>query len=109
MNYTVNILETAEQDILDIYTYVAHNDGTEKALPLLDKIEETCLSLESMPERGKVPEELKSIGVIDYLQILCFSYRIIYQVEMEQVYIYAVLDGRRDMQTLLEKRMLAGH
>lgn len=61
MIYQVNILKEAEQDILDIYHYVAYNDGVEKALPLLDKLEEACLSLDNMPERGKIPEELKSI------------------------------------------------
>ena len=46
------------------------------------------------------------IGVIDYLQILCFSYRIIYQIDQQQVFIHAVLDGRRDMPSLLERRFL---
>jgi toxin ParE1/3/4 len=70
---------------------------------LLDKIEEACFSLNNMPERGKVPEELKSIGINDYLQIICFSYRIIYQIESERVFVHAVLDGRRDMLSLSKK------
>ncbi len=52
------------------------------------------------------PHELKEIGVIDYLQIICFSYRIIYQIDQQQVFIHTVLDGRRDMPSLLETRFL---
>ena len=59
-----------------------------------------------MPERGVVPQELSQIGVLDYLQILCFSYRVIYQIDHQQVFIHAILDGRRDMQQLLEQRLL---
>jgi toxin ParE1/3/4 len=53
-----------------------------------------------------MPYELKKIGIIDYLQVICFSYRIIYEIERQQVFIHAVLDGRRDMPSLLERRFL---
>ena len=106
MTYSVNILEQAEQDIKDIYYFVAHKDSKEKAITLINELENTCFKLENFPERGIVPCELKEIGVIDYLQVICFSYRIIYQVEQQRVFIHAVLDGRRDMLTLLERRFL---
>ncbi len=31
---------------------------------------------------------------------------LIYRIENETVYIYLIVDGRRDMQTLLQRRML---
>ena len=104
MTYNINILEQAEQDIKDIYYYIAYNDSKEKALTLIDELESTCFKLENFPERGIVPHELKEIGIIDYLQVICFSYRIIYQIEQQQVFIHAVLDGRRDMPSLFERR-----
>ena len=90
----------------DIYFYVAYNDSKTNALKLIDELEATCFTLDNLPERGIVPHELKEIGVIDYLQIICFSYRIIYQIDQQQVFIHAVLDGRRDMPSLLETRFL---
>ncbi len=81
MSYQVYILEDAEQDIKDIYFYVAYNDSKTNALKLIDELEATCFTLDNLPERGIVPHELKEIGVIDYLQIICFSYRIIYQID----------------------------
>lgn len=105
MSYQVYILEDAEQDIKDIYFYVAFNDSKANALKLIDDLEAACFTLDHLPERGVVPQELKEIGVIDYLQINCYSYRIIYQID-QQVFIHAVLDGRRDMPSLLETRFL---
>ena len=106
MSYQVYILEDAEQDIKDIYFYVAYNDSKTNALKLIDELEAACFTLDNLPERGIVPHELKEIGVIDYLQIICFSYRIIYQIDQQQGFIHAVLDGRRDMPSLLETRFL---
>jgi len=106
MAYMVYILEQAEQDIQDIYNYVAYNDSKAKALLLINELESVCFRLEDFPERGLVPHELKEIGIIDYLQIICFNYRIIYQIDQQQVFIHAVLDGRRDMLSLLERRFL---
>lgn len=105
--YQVNMFEQAEQDIKDIYYYVAYKDSKANALKLIDDLESACLKLENFPERGMVPIELKEIGVIDYLQINCFSYWIICQIEQQQVFIHAVLDGRRDMPALLERRFLS--
>ena len=38
MIYNINILEQAEQDIKDIYYYIAYNDSKEKALTLIDEL-----------------------------------------------------------------------
>ncbi len=36
MSYNINILQQAEQDIKDIYNYIAYNDSKEKALTLIN-------------------------------------------------------------------------
>lgn len=35
-------------------------------------------------------------------------YRLVYRVAGERVYVYLIADGRRDMQSLLARRLLAG-
>jgi toxin ParE1/3/4 len=106
MTHQVYMLEPAEQDIKDIYYYVAVHDSQASALRLIDELETACFKLENFPQRGMVPHELMEIGIVDYLQILCFSYRIIFQIENNKVFIHAVLDGRRDISALLERRFL---
>lgn len=106
MNYKVLVLSDAEQDVLDIYQYVLINDSKENAEYLLNKIEETCLSLKQYPNRGHIPPELERIGIYSYKEIRFKPYRIIYEVTESIVYIHCVLDGRRSLQTLLENRFL---
>jgi len=104
--YRVRVIEDAEQDLIDIYTYVAASDSGEKAEYVLDKLQTVCLSLDKLAARGHIPPELERVGVTTYRQVHFKPYRVIYQISGQNVYIHCVLDGRRDMQSLLERRLL---
>ena len=106
MKYKVYLVEDAELDILEIYSYVAENDSVEAADRLLDNIEKTIMKLESLPERGHFPPELERIGVLEYREIFYRPYRIIYHIIKSEVYVHCVLDGRRDLQDILQRRVL---
>jgi toxin ParE1/3/4 len=56
--------------------------------------------------RGHIPPELVSIGVSQFREIRFKPYRIFYSIEQAAVTIQCVLDGRRDMQTVLQERLL---
>lgn len=51
-------------------------------------------------------KELLALGIREYRQTHFKPYRLIYRVSGKQVIIYLIADGRRDMQTLLMRRML---
>jgi len=104
--FEVRILQTAEQDLYDIINWIAQNDSPEKAHRLLDKLIKSYQSLKDLPLRGHKLPELKQISTLDYLEIHQGPYRIIYQVQIQTVYIHAVLDGRRELADLLESRLL---
>ena len=106
MIYEVLIISDAEEDIYEIYNYVATYDSVEKAKYLITKVKETCYSLSTFPNRGHIPPELERIGVFDYKEIHFKPYRIIYQIIESKVYVHCILDGRRDFQQLLQKRLL---
>ena len=59
-----------------------------------------------MPERGSHPKELLELGIREYRQMFFKPYRLIYRVTGGKVYVHLVVDGRRDMQTLLSRRLL---
>jgi toxin ParE1/3/4 len=63
-------------------------------------------SLATEPTRGSVPTELRCLGDQDYRQVFFKPYRLIYRVVGERVAIYLIADGRRDMQSLLARRLL---
>ena len=105
MTGSVILLPEAKEDLVDLYLYVARHDSTVHADALLLKLEEKCSSLGNNPERGHVVPELKRVFVEGFREIHYNPYRIIFQTVGETVYIHAVLDGRRELQELLEKRI----
>ena len=106
MRFTVKVVIDAESDLFDIYSYVAQHDSFEKADRLLNNLEKTIMRLGTTPLRGNYPPELERVGVFEYREIFYKPYRIIYQVVKKDVYVYCVLDGRRDLQDLLQYRLL---
>ncbi len=106
VKFKVNIVFSAEEDLFEIYQYVFFNDSEEKAEKLYSKLYEKCLSLQDYPNRGHVPPELSLLGMDDFLELSYKPYRIIYQIIEKVVFIHCVLDGRRDMQKLLQERLM---
>ena len=106
MKYPVLLVIDAENDLLDIYRHVVRHDSAEKAGRLMDDLEKTITKLETLPLRGHYPPELERIGVLEFREVFFKPYRIIYQIINKDVYVHCVLDGRRDLQELLQRRML---
>ena len=106
MSYTVYIVDDAEQDIINIYDYIVSSDSLEKAEYVLENIEKKCFDLSEYPIRGHYPPELERIGIFEYREVHFKPYRIIYKIIASNVYVHCVLDGRREMQKLLENRLL---
>lgn len=106
MKFEVFLSKDAEEDIFEIYNYVASHDSVGKADKLFGKLKETCLSLEHHPDRGHLPPELERINVREYSEIHYKPYRIIYQIQKKEINIHCVLDGRRSLQDLLQERLL---
>ena len=106
MKYRVYISPDARDDLFDIYKYIQAHDSPQAGEHVVDKIEELCLSLEQSPERGDIPDELARVSVSDYRQLHFKPYRIIYGVDGDKVYVHCILDGRRDLRDLLERRLL---
>jgi toxin ParE1/3/4 len=106
MKYKVLITEEAEKDIVDIWSYIMINDCIENADYVVDSLEGAIGSLWKIPQKGHVLPELERISVFNYLEIHFKPYRIIYQIDGSAVYIYCVIDGRRDIHKILERRLL---
>ncbi|MDP2760475.1 MAG: type II toxin-antitoxin system RelE/ParE family toxin [Sideroxyarcus sp.] len=106
MSFKVLLTRSAEHDLEEIYDYIAENDTQGNADHVLDKLMEAAESLAAFPERGAYPKELLVLGIREYRQAHFKPYRLIYRVIGKQVFIYMIADGRRDIQTLLSRRML---
>ena len=107
MTFQVILTEDAVHDLEEIDDWICAHDSVESADYVLGHIESRLNSLADMPERGTYPGELASLGNREYREIHFKPYRIIYRVVDKCVYICLVSDGRRDMQTLLNRRLLS--
>ena len=104
--YQVKITTSAEQDIEELYYYIAKKDSVTSAEHVLDKLEECMTSLLHNPDRGSFPPELRKSGIKDFREVFFKPYRIIYEVLDSKVIVHVCADGRRDMKSLLERRLL---
>jgi toxin ParE1/3/4 len=108
MVFQVVLTEDAERDLEDLITYFAEHDSPASAEQVLSRIVAIADSLAAAPTRGSQPKELRSLGDQEYRQVFFKPYRLIYRVAGQQVAIYLIADGRRDMQSLLARRLLGG-
>lgn len=104
--HRVLVTAAAARDIADIHAYVAKQDGDRRASQLLDRIEAVLGKLAKLPLRGNHPKELAALGIHDYRETRVKPYRVTDRVIEDSVYVLLVVDGGRDMQSLLARRLL---
>ena len=104
--FEVLLTEGVEHDLESIHDYISEVDCVANANYVLDELMEAVESLSRFPERGSYPKELVGLGIKEYRQIFFKPYRVIYRVTGSQVIIYLIADGRRDMQSVLARRLL---
>jgi toxin ParE1/3/4 len=97
----------AEHDLEKIHDYIVQYDSPQQADHLLDRLLAAVERLAIQPRRGTYPRELLSLGIEEYRQVFFKPYRMIYRVIDNRVVVYLIADGRRDMQSLLARRLLS--
>ena len=108
MAFQVVLTEDAERDLEELIAYIAKRDSARAAQHVLNRILEIADSLSTAPTRGSAPKELRGLGDQEYRQVFFKPYGLIYRVVGQRVVIYLIADGRRDMQSLLARRLLGG-
>ncbi|HEV3430428.1 MAG TPA: type II toxin-antitoxin system RelE/ParE family toxin [Paraburkholderia sp.] len=106
VRFDVLMTESAEHDLESIYDYISEYDCPANADYVLDQLTSVLENLAHFPERGSHPKELAALGIKEYRQAMFKPYRVIYRIINTQVVIYVIADGRRDMQSLLSRRLL---
>lgn len=106
--FEVLLTEGAEQDLEDLYDYIAAFDCVAHADDVLDRLTQVIEGLTRFPEKGSYPKELLALGIKEYRQTAFKPYLVIYRIFGRQVVVYMVVDGRRDMQSVLARRLLTG-
>lgn len=107
--YRVDILQSAEDDIIERIDYVRNRWGDDTAddayAGLMDKLE----LLATQAHLGTVPHELGSLGITTFRVLVHESHtKVLYETDDEAraITIHMVFSSTQDFQTLLYKRIM---
>ena len=104
--FEVLLTQGAEQDLEAIYDYIAEFDCVANANHVLDQLMRVVNSLSRFSQRGSYPKELLALGIKEYRQTSFKPYRVICRVTGDRVIVFLIADGRREMQSVLARRLL---
>ena len=105
MSYEVTLTPEANRDLREIYRYIAVGlQSVQNASGLLDRLEESILRLDEMPERFRVyerePWRSRNLRVMPVDHYLVFY---IPDNQLKTVTVIRVMYGRRDIDAQLGK------
>src|ERR1700690_3986426 len=96
--YEVSFRPLAEADLLALYGYIAAEAGHDVAGAYIDRIEKTCMALETFPKRGTRRDDIRP-----GLRTMGFERRatIAFQVTRSEVVIVRIFHGGQDYERAL--------
>lgn len=106
MKLKVILSQESLDDLFEIYQYIFFFDSKSAAISLTKKLQGKCFELEQFAERGHKIPELINFNIDEFLEVNFGHYRIIYRIVKNVVHIQYILDGRRDIEKILEERLL---
>jgi toxin ParE1/3/4 len=104
--YEVVLSAGAQRDLEAICDCIVESGSPARADHVLARLLEAADRLAELPQRGSYPRELLALGIREYRQSFFKPYRLIYRVLDHRVCIYLIADGRRNMESLLARRLL---
>jgi toxin ParE1/3/4 len=108
MKYKIIWSQDAGEELLAIVSWYKYNAGPNAAQKTYTKIHTQIKKLKDIPGLGKPVQILKGIGVNDYLQMVIEHWVIYYRVEEKNISIVAIIDGRRNLEEILYKKIIDG-
>lgn len=90
----------AVSDLEGIIEYL-QNENPTVAAQMAEKILSACDKLENFPQRGRYVPEMDAMLQQNIREIALSPWRVVYEILDAHVHILMVVDGRRDMQSLL--------
>ena len=95
----------AHLDLVEIAEFIAE-DIPATAREVVRRIREKILKLHFEPERGRVVPELSGQGITKFRELIVSPWRVLYQIDGRMVFVVLVVDGRRNLEDVLFKRLL---
>ena len=105
-NYGNSLFTAAVVAVTEVFVYMLAVEGLEAARRLAGALDGAIQSLRALLRRGKCPPEFQAEGITLFREIQCYPWRVFYRIVDEDVWVLAVLDGRRNIAHLLPERLI---
>jgi len=102
--YNVIVPSVVKNDIEEIILFY-YNDRKDYALKIYTNIVARIESLKMFPEKGRIIPELEKNNIVGIRELIESYWRIIYRIDKNKVILLAVIDGRRNVDDLLVKKL----
>ena len=83
----------AKQDLKRIFDYI-ERDSRYYAEEVVSKVVDLSIGLDSLPDQGRIVPEINEPYI---REVFVYSYRLIYQTKLDQVYVLAVIHMGRHL------------
>ena len=100
--------QDASDDLIEIITYIRDKSGKKIATEIYQRIINHVEKIDILPKGGRIVPELISIGVLDIREIIETPWRIFYRILTDEIQIISVIDGRRNIEEILYKKVIDG-
>jgi len=98
----------AKTDLVEIVSYIKEASGPKVARQVYDRISDKISKCTDYSESYRVVPELQEIGVLEYREIIESPWRIFFRATEEEIRIVSVIDGRRNVEDILYKKIMEG-
>ncbi len=96
--------EEAARDLNEIAVLIAQ-DAPTAASDFVDRVDRAVEQLETQPRSGRVVPELERHNVTRYREVVLSPWRLFYIADPRSVTILAIIDGRRNIEDILLRRV----
>jgi len=102
--FKVIVPPSVKKDLREIveYYYEVNKSYSQK---LFNSLVERISELETFPEKGRIVPELRDHNIETYKELIEDPYRIIYRIMKDEVLLVSVMDGRRNVEEVLIKKL----
>jgi plasmid stabilization system protein ParE len=104
--YSVVWVDSAKAELFEIIEYIALENQL-NAKNIYKNIKKKADSLSSFPQKGRIVPEFQQFEINLYREIIEFPWRIIYRIHDKNVVIMTILDGRRDIDDIIFKKIIS--
>jgi toxin ParE1/3/4 len=109
VNYSVLMLDVAEQDLWRIHAYIQSQFSESLANQIYQEIRDGILLLEDNPKLGQIIPQLEALGMNNYRHMVVLGKnRVVYELDQinRLVYVYLICNDRQDYDAVLRRRIL---